>query len=82
MTYAARPADFRNNTPYSHSTAPAVAPQPGFFSRLVSAVFASRERQAEREVEAYLARSGNRFTDSIEREINDHLFSSRWNARH
>ena len=49
--------------------------------RLFNAIFESRERQADREAEMYLARTGHRFTDSIERELNDRLFNGGWNAR-
>ena len=80
MTYAARPSAFQENiTRYSRS--PAAVPRPGFLGRMFNAVFESRQRRAEREVEAYLARTGHRFTDSIEREINEHLFDGGWNVR-
>jgi len=81
MTYAVRPTDFHNNiAPYRRPAAP-VAPQPGIFSRLFKAVFETRQQQADRTVEAYLERTGHRFTDSIEREVNEHLFNGGWNMR-
>jgi hypothetical protein len=49
--------------------------------RLFNAVVESREQEAERNVRAYLARTGGRFTDSIEREINDRQFNGGWNLR-
>lgn len=80
MTYAARPTEFRHNIkPYSRTAEP--APRPGLLARLFNAVFENRQQRAEREIEAYLARTGHRFTDSIEREINNHLLDGGWNLR-
>jgi hypothetical protein len=80
MTCAARPADFQNSVALGRE--PAVVPAPrGMLARLFAAVFESSQRRAERDVEAYLARTGHRFSDSIEREINQHLFDGGWNAR-
>jgi hypothetical protein len=83
MTCAARPNDFQSNI--VHYRRPAVstaAARPGILSRLFNAVFENRQQQAERTVEAYLERTGHRFTDSVEREINEHLFTGGWNMRH
>ena len=80
MTYAACPADFQSHTLRRRQPTEA-APRPRLLARLFNAVFESRQRRAERDVEAYLARTGNRFTDSIEREINEHLFDGGWNVR-
>jgi len=80
MTYAARPTEFqRNIEPYSRPVE--LKPQPGFLARLYSAVFATRQQQAERDIEAYLARTGHRFTDSIERELTEHVLDNGWNLR-
>jgi hypothetical protein len=45
------------------------APRPGVFTRFIQALQVSRQRQAEREIALYLKRTGNKFTDSAEREI-------------
>ena len=51
----------------------------GFFGRLLRAMQAARLRQAEREVGLYLARSGGKFTDEGEREIERRFLSNqRW----
>jgi hypothetical protein len=57
-----------------------VAPQRGFFARVVDAMMAARMRQAEREIGLYLDRSGGKFTDDAEREIERRFLSSssRW----
>lgn len=82
MAYVARPADFRVRVPLRRATAPVpAAPRPGFLQRLFNAIIDHRERQAERDAEAYLARRGYRLTDSVEREINERLFNGGWNAR-
>jgi len=82
MTYALRTSGFhvpvarRNRR--SHS---ALASLRRAVVRLFNAVVESREQEAERNVRAYLARTGGRFTDSIEREINDRQFNGGWNLR-
>ncbi|MFN3657316.1 MAG: hypothetical protein ACK4UO_08700 [Pseudolabrys sp.] len=48
---------------------PATAPKTGFFSRLFAAMQEARLRQAEREIAAYIVRSGGKFTDETERDI-------------
>jgi len=82
MTYAARPTDFqRHIAPYGRPVDFKAPPRQRFLTRLFNAIFESRERQAARAVEAYLARTGHRLTDSIEREISEHFFNGGWNAR-
>ena len=78
MAYAARTADFHAGLA---SRPAARVPRPGFFSRLLDTLIDTRNRQAQRDVEAFLARRGHRLTDSIEREMNDHLFNGGWNSR-
>ena len=56
-------------------------PRPGLLSRIFDALLDTRRRQAQRDVEAYLSRRGHRLTDSIEREMNEHLFNGSWNSR-
>jgi len=78
MAYAARPSDFQTNiVPCRQPVAIKEAPSRKFLRRLFDAVFESRQQRAERAIEAYLSRTGNRFTDSIEREINEHMYGGR-----
>ncbi len=70
MAYAARPIDFHRSKSQAWR---------GLLCRLFDAVIESRARAVEREAEVYLARTGGRFTDSIEREINDRHFNGGWN---
>ena len=44
-----------------------------FWRAFFDAIAASRERRAEREVAAYIARHGGQLTDDMEREIMRHL---------
>jgi hypothetical protein len=82
MAYVARLTDFHRLTaPVLRTSKADAARRPSFLARLFDAIFESRERQADREAEAYLARTGHRFTDSIERELNERLFNGGWNAR-
>jgi hypothetical protein len=51
----------------------------GFFRDLLRAMQAARLRQAEREIGLFLARSGGKFTDEGEREIERRFLSNqRW----
>lgn len=62
---------------YTGETKP--ARKDGFFGHLVRAMQTARLRQAEREIGLYLARSGGKFTDEGEREIERRFLSTqRW----
>ena len=65
--------------PYAPAKAK-VAPQRGFFGRMMDAMMAARMRQAEREIALYLDHTGGKFTDEAEREIERRFLSasSRW----
>ena len=79
MAYVARANDFHGGVVAAR---PAVrVPRPGLLTRILDAVFDSRRRQAQRDVEIYLARRGNKLTDSIERERGERLFRGDWNGR-
>ena len=54
--------------------------RPGFFSRLLAAMMLSRQMQADREIAAFIAASGGKFTDESEREIERHILTpnSHW----
>ena len=82
MTYAANYRDFgpcfRDKA--SGKSSPD-ATKPGIMRRIFGAVFETRQEQIEREVTRFVARSGGRITDDIEREIMQRFFTSNWNAR-
>jgi hypothetical protein len=72
MAYVARPSDFHGALPVKASAIPRPARR-GFWRALLDAVVASHKNQAQREIEAYVARRGGKLTDSMEREIADRL---------
>jgi len=55
-------------------------PKPALLRRLFSVLFESRERKAQRAVDAYIAGQGYRLTDSVEREIGERMLGD-WNFR-
>jgi len=77
MTYAPRPTEFVPFFPAPPATRP-VAARRGLLHRLFGAVFESREAQAERAAERFIARTGGRLTDEIERQITDHIITGNW----
>jgi hypothetical protein len=50
--------------------------RPGFWRKLLVAMHAARQRQAEREIALYLHSIGGKFTDEAEREIERRFLSS------
>jgi hypothetical protein len=59
------------------AAAPApAAPKRGLLGRLVEALIEARQREAEEHMARLLARSGGKFTDSLEREA-DYSFLGR-----
>jgi hypothetical protein len=51
--------------------------KPKLARRLYAAIIESRQRRAEREVADYLARSGLKFTDAVERDVERRFFHHR-----
>jgi hypothetical protein len=64
MAYATDHLDFAHYAPAARATA-----HRGILWRLFDALIGSRQRKAERDIAAYIAHSGGRLTDSIEREL-------------
>jgi hypothetical protein len=56
-------------SPNETAFTPAPAVRPSLLTRFVRAMQASRQNQADREIAAYLRRTGGKLTDSAEREI-------------
>lgn len=78
MSYAAHRKDFGpvlDATPPEPSSA-SIADTPGLFARLLDRILEPRHAQVDREIGALLARSGGRLTDSLEREMMQHLMRS------
>jgi hypothetical protein len=79
MTYAPRPNEF---VPYFEAPAALAhrigAPRRGLLRRIFGGIFESREEQAERHAADYIARSGGRLTDEIERQITNRIIGGNW----
>jgi hypothetical protein len=82
MTYAAH---HKNLAAYAGDGVPAkrdaVAKKAGVLRRIIDAVLESRQRQADREIARFIARSGGRLTDDLERQMTQHLATSDWSVR-
>lgn len=77
MAYTSSANELSFTTTFAPSkVATKVAPQRGFFARVMDALMAARMRQAEREISLYLNRNGSKFTDEAEREIERRFLSS------
>ena len=82
MTCAANYRDFGSYLRHKVSTKSSPdTNKPGILRRIFGAIFETRQDQIEREVARFVARSGGRITDDIERQIMQHFFTSNWNAR-
>jgi hypothetical protein len=83
MTYAAHHRDF---VPYfrhepSTTRGNAVAKKAGVLRRIFDAIIEPRQKQADRAIARFLAQSGGRLTDDIEREMTQRLLTGDWSAR-
>jgi hypothetical protein len=57
-------------------TQPPARTRPTFWQKLLAAMMASRQREAEREIARYLRNQGGKFTDEAEREIERRFLST------
>jgi hypothetical protein len=64
MAYATDHLGFTRYAPAARATA-----HRGTLRRMFDALIESRQRKADREIAAYIERSGGHLTDSIEREL-------------
>lgn len=83
MTYAAHLRDFVPCFGEQASTTrrDAVANKAGVLRRIFDALIESRQKQADRDIARFLARSGGRLTDDMEREMTQRLLTGDWGAR-
>jgi hypothetical protein len=80
MTYAAHHGD----SAFSGKAAAqsdAVANKPGVLRRIFDSIFESRQKQADRDIAAFVVQRGGRITDELEREMTRRLMTSNWGAR-
>jgi hypothetical protein len=80
MTYAAHHGDFALSGKAA-TTSDAVANQGGILRRIFDSIFESRQKQADRDIAAFIAQRGGRITDELEREMTRRLMTSNWGAR-
>ena len=79
MTYAAHRKDFAGYVGHAPvSKAGPVAEKPGVLRRIYDAILESRQRSANQEIARYLAQSGGRLTNNLEREVMERLMSGNW----
>lgn len=79
MAYAFRPADFHAASPHQPAPQPS-ARRRGFWRGLVDALMIAHQKDAQREIDRFVARRG-KFTDSVEREIGERITSGDWTVR-
>lgn len=79
MSYAAHRRDFGSylDITHSHEASVAIAPKVGLFRRLSRWLRSTpRETALDKEASLLLSRSGGRFTDSLERAIEQRMMRS------
>ena len=80
-TNMARAASEHRDESLRHFTEKAATHKRGLLRRIVRAMVESRQRQTDREIARFLARSGGRLTDDMERRLTQHLLSRDWTIR-
>jgi hypothetical protein len=81
MTYAVHHEEILRSCNHNPAAArTAVAHRGGIWRRIFNAVYESRRRHADREVAAFIERSGGRMTDNIEFQISQRLMTGDWNG--
>jgi len=63
-------------SPAEHVSVRAPVARRGLFARFAAAVMATRKQDADRAIANYLAHSGGKLTDSVEREIERRFFGA------
>ena len=77
MSYAAHRKDFGSlDSQKAPANGEAVAKKPGIVRRIFNAFMESRQREADRQIARFLARSGGALTDDLEREITGRVLTS------
>ena len=78
MTYAAHHGEILPSCDPKPAARPGRANRRGIWRRMFDAVHESRRRHADREIAAFIERSGGRLTDNIEFEISQRLMTGDW----
>jgi hypothetical protein len=81
MSYAAHRKDFRSFVNHkANLKSETVAKTAGVLRRLVDGFLGWRQKEVDRQMAHFLARSGGMFTDEIERDMTDRLLTSNWSV--
>jgi hypothetical protein len=81
MSYLPRRKDFGRRAQLAVQAGLPVEEKPSVLRRVFDAFVGSRQRDVDRQIAGFLAaRSGGRLTDSLEREISQHLLTSGWST--
>ena len=81
MAYVARPTDFHTACRALPRARQREARAGVCVRRLYDTIMENRQKSADRDIAAYLARRGNRMTDSVEREIDAQMVQRRMAER-
>jgi hypothetical protein len=81
MAYVAHHGEFSRYVDHKGASEHGAAGKAGLLRRVFAAVFESRQRQADKEVARFIANSGGRLTDDIERRMMARLTTSDWRIR-
>jgi hypothetical protein len=79
MAYAAHPSDLQHY--HGKTLTQRLEARSGVLRRLYRAFRVHRQKEADRHIAAFIARSGGRLTDSVERELADRIFAGDWQRR-
>jgi hypothetical protein len=81
MSYAAHRRDFGSVVDHAPSKTEVAPKRTGILRRIFDALMDSRQRDVDRQIANFLrARSAEKFTDDLEREISQRLSTSNWSA--
>jgi hypothetical protein len=78
MTYAAHHGEILPSCKPQPAARSGRANRRGIWRRMFDAVQESRRRHADREIAAFIERSGGRLTDNIEFQISQRLMTGDW----
>jgi hypothetical protein len=81
MTYAAHHGEFSHFAGHKGAPERGAANRAGLLRRVFDAVFESRQRHADQDIARFIARSGGRLTDDLERRMMARLTRSDWSLR-
>jgi hypothetical protein len=79
MAYLVHDSAFQIATPRRQTAQPSVRRR-SLWRALIDALMLAHQRDAQRDIDRLVARSGGKFTDSVEREIGHHMTRHTWDV--